>query len=123
MFRKNYSLLGVSLVFLLFLSACGLGNAPSEPPTSTAETNPPSVEVSPSATHEAASPTSTAPEKLSVEEHVLEGNEMVGETVVSKPLEGTWEDILATHAALREDHFPREVYFSNKLQVGTDQIS
>ena len=123
MFKKNYSLLGVSLVFLLFLYACGSGIAPSEPPTSTAETNLPSVEASPSATTEAASPTPTAPAKLKVEEYALLRNTMVGETVVSKPLEGTWEEILATHAALREDHFPREVYFSNKLQVGADQIS
>ena len=123
MVMKIYTFLGVSLVSLLALSACGLGNAPSKPPSSTAETNPPSAEASPSATPEAASPTPTTPEKLSVEEHALARNTMVGETVVSKPLEGTWEDILATHAALREDHFPREVYFSNKLQVGTDQIS
>ena len=108
MFKKDYTLLGVSLVFLLALSACGSGIAPSEPPTSTAETNLPSVEASPSATTEAASPTPTAPAKMKVEEYALLRNTMVGETVVSKPLEGTWEEILATHAALREDHFPKK---------------
>ena len=123
MFRKNYTLLGVSLVFLLFLSACGSGRTPSEPPISTTETKLPSTKTSQLAASEMNSPTSPAPAKLKVEEYALERNTMVGESVVSIPLEGTWEEILATHASMREDHFSREVYSSNKLQGGTDQIS
>jgi len=123
MFRKNYTLLGVSLVFLLFLSACGSGIAPSKPLISTTETKLPSTKTSQSATVEMDSPTPPAPAKLKVEEYALERNTMVGESVVSIPLEGTWEEILATHASMREDHFSREVYSSNKLQVGADQIS
>lgn len=108
MFKKDYTLLGVSLVFLLALSACGSGIAPSEPPISTTETKLPSTKAYQSATAEVNSPTPPAPAKLKVEEYALLRNTMVGETVVSKPLEGTWEEILATHAALREDHFPKK---------------
>ena len=91
MFKKNFTLLGVSLVFLLFLSACGSGIAPSEPPISTTETKLPSAKAYQSTTTEEASPTPTAPAKLKVEEYALLRNTMVGETVGSKPLEGTWK--------------------------------
>lgn len=121
--------LGSFLILALVLCACGGQPATSQPQPSISEPQPtasatyppasPTPELSSSEVPATLSPASAA---LTMEEHALKRNTMVGEEVVSVPLDGDWEEIRAVHAEQREERFPREVYTGNSLQVGDKLI-